>query len=109
MTSGWYREETLRSGYVYQIYAYLRSQVGRGDALADCASGLLLHPAIGQSVDETVVIQGNPIRFATVDLTASAADIRSQLLRFVDPTLPVISISPERHRALKIQMVYFLA
>lgn len=24
-------------------------------------------------------------------------------------TLPVISISPERHRALKIQMVYFLA
>ncbi|MDE2442110.1 MAG: 5-methylcytosine-specific restriction endonuclease system specificity protein McrC [Betaproteobacteria bacterium] len=88
VTSGWYREETLRSGYVYQIYAYLRSQVGRGDALADCASGLLLHPAIGQSVDETVVIQGNPIRFATVDLTASAADIRSQLLRFVDPTKP---------------------
>ena len=89
VTSGWYREETLRSGYVYQIYAYLRSQVGRGDALADCASGLLLHPAIGQSVDETVVIQGNPIRFATVDLTASAADIRSRLLRFVDPTKPV--------------------
>ena len=89
VTSGWYREETLRSGYVYQIYAYLRSQVGRGDALADCASGLLLHPAIGQCVDETVVIQGNPIRFATVDLTASAADIRSRLLRFVDPTKPV--------------------
>ncbi len=29
---------TLRSGYVYQIYAYLRSQVGRGDPLADSAS-----------------------------------------------------------------------
>lgn len=81
VTNGWYREETLRSGYVYQIYAYLRSQVGRGDSLADCASGLLLHPAIGQAVDETVVIQGQDIRFATVDLSASPADIRSQLLR----------------------------
>ena len=89
VTTGWYREETLRSGYVYQIYAYLRSQVGRGDALADCASGLLLHPAIGQMVDETVVIQGHHIRFATVNLTASAPDIRSQLLRLCEPIQPV--------------------
>lgn len=80
VTSGWYREETLRSGYVYQIYAYLRSQVGRGDPLADSASGLLLHPSVGDAVDETVVIQGHGIRFATVDLTASPGEIRSQLL-----------------------------
>lgn len=85
VTGGWYREETLRSGYVYQIYAYLRSQVGRGDYLADCASGLLLHPSIGKMVDETVFIQGQSIRFATVDLTASAAVIRSQLLRLCEP------------------------
>ena len=85
VTSGWYREETLRSGYVYQIYAYLRSQVGCGDALADHASGLLLHPAIGQIVDETVLIQGHAIRFATVDLTATPADIRAQLLRLCVP------------------------
>ncbi|KAE8760828.1 5-methylcytosine-specific restriction endonuclease system specificity protein McrC [Paraburkholderia madseniana] len=82
VTSGWHRDETLRSGYIYQIYAYLRSQVGRGDALADNASGLLLHPSVGSTVDETVFIQGHRIRFATVDLTASTADIRSQLLRF---------------------------
>lgn len=81
VTAGWYREETLRSGYVYQIYAYLQSQVGRGDPLADCASGLLLHPSVGDAVDETVVIQGHEIRFATVDLTAPAGEIRSQLLR----------------------------
>lgn len=87
VTSGWYREETLRSGYMYQIYAYLHSQVGRGDALADCASGLLLHPAIGQTVDETVAIQGHHIRFATVDLTASPAEIRSQLLLLCESTL----------------------
>ena len=87
VTSGWYREETLRSDYMYQIYAYLHSQVGRGDALADCASGLLLHPAIGQTVDETVAIQGHDIRFATVDLTASPAEIRSQLLLLCESTL----------------------
>lgn len=87
VTSGWYREETLRSGYVYQIYAYLRSQVGRGDAFADCASGLLLHPSVGGTVDETVIINGHGIRFATVDLTASPTAIRSQLLRLCGPTL----------------------
>ena len=85
VTAGWYREDTLRSGYVYQIYAYLRSQVGRGDSLADRASGLLLHPAIGSMVDETVTIQGHAVRFATVDLGAPAADIRRQLLSLIDP------------------------
>lgn len=86
VTRGWYREETLRSGYIYQIYAYLRSQVGNGDSMADSASGLLLHPSIGETVDETVVIQGHAIRFATVDLAASADQIRTQLLRMVEPS-----------------------
>lgn len=85
VTHGWYRDETLRSGYVYQIYAYLCSQVGRGDALADFASGLLLHPAVGPIIDETVVIQGHSIRFATVDLTATSASIREQLVGFCEP------------------------
>ena len=87
VTSGRYRDETLRSGYVYQIYAYLQSQFGRGDPLADCASGLLLPPSVGDTVDETVVIQGHGIRFATVDLTASPREIRSQLLRLCEPEI----------------------
>jgi 5-methylcytosine-specific restriction enzyme subunit McrC len=85
VTAGWYREETLRSGYVYQIYAYLRSQVGQGDGLADSATGMLLHPSVGDVVDETVVIQGQSIRFATVDLAATPVEIRSQLLRLCEP------------------------
>ena len=87
VTSGWHREQTLHSSYLYQVYAYLRSQVGRGDLLADHAEGLLLHPAIGESVDEAIVIQGQQMRFATVDLSASAADIRSQLSRLCEPAL----------------------
>ena len=87
LTCGWHREKSLRSGYVYQIYAYLRSQAGRDDPLSDNASGLLLHPAIGEMVDETVVIQGHSIRFATVDLTASATEIRSRLLHLCESTI----------------------
>ena len=52
LTSGWYRDETLRSGYLYQMYAYLQSQSGRGDPAADHAEGLLLHPCTGASIDE---------------------------------------------------------
>jgi 5-methylcytosine-specific restriction enzyme subunit McrC len=81
VTKGWYRDESLRSAYMYQIYAYLRSQVGRGDPLADEAGGLLLHPSVGQTVDETVVLHGHHIRFATVDLTTTSTEIRGQLLR----------------------------
>ena len=34
-------------------------------------------------VDESVVIQGHEIRFATVDLGATAREIRKQLLKVV--------------------------
>jgi len=84
LTGGWYRDESIRSGYLYQIYAYLRSQSGKGDRLADYAQGVLLHPSVGQMVDESVMIQGHIIRFATVDLAAPATEIRAQLLRLCD-------------------------
>ena len=83
VTRGWYREETLRSGYIYQMYAYLRSQEGNGDLLSDNAAGLLLHPSLGTMVDESVVIQGHEMRFATVDLGAETGEIRRQLLQVV--------------------------
>ena len=82
-TKGQYKEETLRSGHIYQMYAYLRSQEANGDSLATAASGLLLHPAIGEMVDESAVIQGHEIRFATVDLGAEAGEIRKQFLQVV--------------------------
>jgi len=86
VTRGWYREETLRSGYVYQIYAYLRSQERIDDSLAQNATGLLLHPSVGDRVSESAVIQGHEIRFATVDLGTTAAEIRGQLLKAIEVT-----------------------
>lgn len=84
VTQGWYRRETLRSGYIYQIYAYLRSQESNGDLLAGNASGLLLYPSVGDGVNEAVVIQNHEIRFATVDLGATAKEIREQLLQVLE-------------------------
>ena len=65
-TLGRYGNETLHSQYIYQIYAYLRSQERDGDAASLRATGVLLHPAVEVNVDESAVIQGHRIRFATV-------------------------------------------
>ena len=86
LKSGFHRAQTLASPHIYQIYAYLRSQEGR-DSLADTASGILLHPAVACSVDESVDIQGHNIRFATVNLDATPREIRHRLLELIDPTL----------------------
>jgi len=85
---GWYREHSLRAGYVYQLYAYLRSQVGHGDPWADQAQGLLLHPAIFGDFDESVAIQGHQMRFATVDLAGSHQQIKERLLGMVPGPTP---------------------
>ncbi len=40
VTKNWYREESLRSGYLYQMYAYLRSQEDLGIASRSKLDGL---------------------------------------------------------------------
>ncbi|HCJ7270467.1 TPA: 5-methylcytosine-specific restriction endonuclease system specificity protein McrC [Vibrio cholerae] len=79
-TKGWHREETLRSGYIYQMYTYLRSQEDSSDPKSLVSLGMLLHPTIGNEVTEMVKIQGHPIWFCTVNLGESAASIRERLL-----------------------------
>jgi 5-methylcytosine-specific restriction enzyme subunit McrC len=80
VTAGWMREETLRSGYLYQIYAYLRTQEDSGDTLDIDSSGLLLHPSVGESFFESMVVQKHKVSFATIDLTETAEGIKEQLL-----------------------------
>jgi 5-methylcytosine-specific restriction enzyme subunit McrC len=82
IASGRFRDAGLRSGYLYQMYAYLRSQEGC-DPRWDQAAGLLLHPAIDASLYERVVIQNHPISFATVDLRRSPTVIRNELRRLL--------------------------
>ena len=80
VATGQFGNPTLRSGYIYQIYAYLRSQERQADPLSLTASGMLLHPSVGEDLDESATIQGHRIRFATVDLAADSLTIRNRLL-----------------------------
>jgi 5-methylcytosine-specific restriction enzyme subunit McrC len=75
---GRFGNASLKSGYLYQMYAYLRSQEG-GDQRWDTSAGLFLHPAVGSQLYEHAVIQGHSIAFAAVDLAGSAFSIRSEL------------------------------
>ena len=81
----WHRDLTISSNYIYQMYTYLFSQIGSGDLMAENACGILLHPSVGEMVDEAVEMQGRTIRFVTVDLTASAIEIKEQLLALCRP------------------------
>jgi 5-methylcytosine-specific restriction enzyme subunit McrC len=70
--------EVLKSAYIYQMYAYLRSQEGRGD-LWERASALFVHPAVNARIREAGRIQGHVIAFSTVDLCQDASTIRVEL------------------------------
>ena len=71
---------TLKSHYLYQMYAYVRSQEGLG-AQSDETAGLFLHPAIDTMLYEHAVIQGHSITFATVNLAGPTASVREDLRR----------------------------
>lgn len=89
LTSNHFRNVSLKSGYLYQMYAYLRSQEGRTPRW-EGAAGLFLHPAIDENVCEHVVIQNHRISFVTVDLagrpSAIRNELRSLLFESIDPT-----------------------
>lgn len=78
-SSSQHRETVLKSGYIYQLYTYLRSQERAEDYLSTVAAGVLLHPTVDGEVDETVRVQGHDLRFVTVDLTAPTAEIVARL------------------------------
>lgn len=81
LTKGWYRKQSLRNNYIYQIYTYLRTQESKADPLSLNAAGLLLHPAVGYMLNEYVITQGHKIHFATVDMAVDAKIIKRQLLK----------------------------
>lgn len=84
LKSGHYRSRTLESGHIYQMYAYLRSEEDAPNSPYAHATGILLHPSVGEDVHEHAVIQGHRMAFMTVDLAAPATELRRQLLVVVE-------------------------
>jgi 5-methylcytosine-specific restriction enzyme subunit McrC len=78
LSGAFFGDDRLKSGYLYQMYSYLRSQEGI-DPRWDDAAGLFLHPAVNGALREHAVIQNHPISFATIDLAERPAAIRNEL------------------------------
>ena len=87
LTSSAYRDQILKSGYLYQLYAYLRTQERDDDPLSLSAEGVLLHPQIGNPLYEWMELQGHRMSFRTVDLTGVPQAFETSLRQLVDPLL----------------------
>lgn len=79
-TSSQYKEAVLRSGYLYQLYTYLRTQETQTLGQGWRSEGMLLHPLCGQALDAYIDMQGHRLRIRTIDLMGSAAEFEAQLL-----------------------------
>ena len=71
--------QRFKTGHIYQLYSYLRSQERDDDPRSLNSEGMLLYPAIGSNIDEAAEIQGHLVRFATVDLTLPTIEVIEQL------------------------------
>ena len=79
-----YKSVKLRSGYLYQLYAYLHTQAEQLQAQGiEHSEGMLLHPQCGQAMDAYVDMQGHRMRFKTIDLMCSAGEFERQLQSIV--------------------------
>lgn len=78
-----HRAEILKSGYIYQLYTYIRSQEREEDPLSSSASGMFIHPSVESELDETVRIQGHDLRFSTIDLGLPSTEIVKRLRALV--------------------------
>lgn len=91
LTPGQYKADRFKTGHIYQLYAYLRSQERPDDPLSATSEGALLYPAIGVDMDETALVQDHRIRFVTIDLARPTSEVIERLRR-----LPLVSSVPGR-------------
>ena len=73
--------QRFKSGHIYQLYSYLRSQERPDEPLSLSAEGMLLYPAIGVDIDEAVELQGHIVRFVTIDLAKPTNVVIEKLRR----------------------------
>lgn len=73
----------VRSGYMYQLYAYVMSQSRSRQAAGQTTEGILLFALTANQdpVDIEVTIEGHRFRVLSVDLASTPTDIRAQWQR----------------------------
>ena len=75
--------EKLRSGHLYQLFAYLKNLEARGDTDRE-AEGILMYPCVEQELDHRYRVPGHDLRIRTLDLAAPWPEIRRSLLRVLE-------------------------
>ena len=73
-----YGKKMLRSGHLYQLFAYLRNLAPRLPRSRPL-EGILLYPTTSISLDAEYQLHGHRVRVATVDLSQPAQHINSPL------------------------------
>lgn len=71
--------QRFKTGHIYQLYSYLRSQEREDDPRSLSSEGMLLYPAIGVDMDEAAALQGHKLRFATIDLAEPTVSVVEKL------------------------------
>jgi len=77
-----YDRKVLRSGHLYQLFAYVKNLEKRAGPDRR-AEGLLLYPAVVDHVDFETTIQGHRMRACTIDLNQRWDKIQKQLLSMI--------------------------
>lgn len=91
LTKSQYGGERFKTGHIYQLYSYLRSQESSDDPMSLCSDGILLYPSVGVEIDETALIQDHRVRFVTIDLARPSAEVVENLKAI--PTLSTLASS----------------
>jgi 5-methylcytosine-specific restriction enzyme subunit McrC len=74
-----YGGQTLHSGNLYQLFAYLKNLEAHGGADAR-AEGVLLYPCVDRPLDLRYRIQGHDLRICTLDLSVPWPEIHRGLI-----------------------------
>ena len=71
--------EKIKSGDLYQLYAYLRTQEEQSSSHRD-ATGILLYPTTKHDIHEKMRVQGHLIRVETINLMKPWREIEGDLI-----------------------------
>jgi len=77
-----YQKETIHSGNLYQLHAYLSNVVIEGNRQLKC-EGILLYPTVEKELDVQYEIKGHKVSIRTINLNQNWKHIHQSLLKMI--------------------------
>ena len=85
LTPNQWGKQIFDSSHLYQLYAYLKSQVHLSQAHRH-ASGILLYPVVHKKFSERIELPEHVMRVECVDLSTTWEDIERELIELINPS-----------------------